>query len=141
MSPKRFYNYVLYFPTSQTVKAFLPWMLDQNYGYIVSVSSVLAFGGLPGLTDYCASKAAAYSFAESLHHELRAAKKTGISVTCVCPYHISTGMFTGIKVMFPSITRTLTPEEVAERTVYAVAEKQFVLLQPRVMYTLPFLKR
>ncbi len=125
----------------QTVKAFLPWMLENDYGYIVSVSSILAFGGLAGLTDYCASKAAAYTFAESLRQELCAAKKTGISVTCICPYLINTGMFNGVKVTFPSITRTLSTEEVADRTVRAVAEKQFVIILPRTMYTLLFLKR
>ena len=79
----------------QVVKAFLPWMIENDYGYIVSIASVVAFGGIPGLSAYSASKSAAYTFAEALRNELRAAKKTGITVTCVCPYHIRTGMFSG----------------------------------------------
>ena len=79
----------------QTVKAFLPWMLDNNYGYIVSIASVMAFQGVPKLSDYSASKAAALSFAESLRYELRQEKKTGITVTCICPYHIRTELFKG----------------------------------------------
>ena len=70
-------------------------MIENDYGYIVSIASVVAFGGLSGLTEYSASKSAAFTFAEALRHELRAAKKTGITVTCVCPYHIRTGMFKG----------------------------------------------
>ena len=85
----------------QTVRAFLPWMLENNYGYIVSISSVMAFSGVAGLTDYCASKAAAFTFAEALRHELKAANKNGITVTCVCPYHMSTGMFAGVNSMSP----------------------------------------
>ncbi len=125
----------------QTVKAFLPWMLDNDYGYIVSISSIMAFGGVPGLTEYCASKAAAYTFAEALRQELLAKKKTGISVTCVCPYHINTGMFNGVRPTFPSITRTLNEEEVAERTVRGMAERQFLVIQPRLYYLLIFVKR
>ena len=116
-------------------------MMENNYGYIVSISSVVAFGGVPGLTDYSSSKAAALSFAETLRHELKTAKKSGITVTCVCPYHMSTGMFAGVKVKFPSILRTLKPEEVAERTLWAVIDRQFLVVLPKIFYLLIFLKR
>ena len=81
--------------TLQVVKAFLPWMIKNDYGYIVSLASIMAFAGTPGLTDYAASKSAAYIFADALRSELRAANKMGITVTCVCPFHIKTGMFKG----------------------------------------------
>ena len=116
-------------------------MMENNYGYIVSISSVVAFGGVPGLTDYSSSKAAALSFAETLRHELKTAKKSGITVTCVCPYHMSTGMLPGVKANFPSILRTLKPEEVAERTLWAVIDRQFLVVLPKIFYLLIFLKR
>ena len=47
------------------------------------------------VSDYCASKFAAYGFAESLHFELRLLQKSKINTTIVCPYFIKTGMFEG----------------------------------------------
>jgi len=115
-------------------------MMENNYGHIVSISSIVAFVGVPGLTDYSSSKAASLSFAETLRHELKAAKKNRITVTCVCPYHMSTGMLPGVKANFPSILPTLKPEEVAERTLWAVIDRQFLVVLPKIFYLLIFLK-
>lgn len=49
-----------------TVKEFLPEMLKQNKGHIVSISSVAGIIGVPGLSDYCGSKFAAFGIDESL---------------------------------------------------------------------------
>ena len=114
--------------------------MEKNYGYIVSVASMMAFRGVPKLADYSASKAAAFSFMESLRYELRQEKKTGIVTTCVCPYHIRTELFKGIKSRFPVLMRSLSPEEVAQRTVTAMAEKQFVVVLPKIFYLAIFLK-
>lgn len=116
-------------------------MLENNYGYIVQISSVLAYSGVPRLSGYCASKAAALSFAETLRGELRVQKKTGVSVTCVCPFHIDTSMFTGATTAFPSLFPTLKAEGVAERILQAMKERQFLVAIPRSMYFLMFLKR
>lgn len=115
-------------------------MIDNNYGYIVSIASVLAFQGVPKLSDYTASKAAALSFMESLRYELRQDKKTGITLTCVCPYHIRTELFKGVTTRFPSLMRSLSPEEVAQRTLSAMADRQFVVILPRIFYLALFLK-
>lgn len=50
----------------QTVKAFLPSMLEKNRGHIVSTASAAGLFGVAGLCDYCASKFAAVGFMESL---------------------------------------------------------------------------
>ena len=116
-------------------------MLENNYGYIVQVVSILGWCGLPRLGHYCASKAAAISTAESLRQELRAQKKTGISVTCVCPYHMDSTMFAGSTTSFPSLLPPLKLERVAERILQAMEEKQFMVALPKVMYLLPIVKR
>ena len=121
----------------QTVKAFLPWMTNNNYGQIVQISSILAYNGLPKFSDYCASKAASLSFAETLYHELRDQKKTGVTVTCVCPFHMNTSMGTGVTSPLPC----LDPEYVSERVIQAIEEKQFIVIIPRLMYLFVFLKR
>ena len=79
-----------------TVKSFLPKMMEQNRGHIVTIASVAGFGGSPRLTDYSASKFAAIGFHESLVFELRGQGfKDTIFGTLVCPYVVDTGMFQG----------------------------------------------
>ena len=114
-------------------------MLENNYGYIVSIASVMGFGAVTGLVDYSSSKAAAYMFAEGLRRELHSRGSDGITVTCVCPFHVTTGMFTGITVS--PLLSSLTPAAVAERTVQAVADRQFLVVTPRLFYWVVFLKR
>ena len=124
----------------QTTKAFLPWMVENNYGYIISVASVLAFTGVSGLTDYCSSKAAVLNFTESLRCELIGLKKNGITVTCVCPYHVDTEMFAGVRTRFPGILKTLKPSAVADRTVKAVVRRDALVIMPSYFRLLIILK-
>ena len=49
-----------------TVKAFLPAMLEQDFGHVVTIASAAGMCGVPNLTDYCASKWAAMGFDEAL---------------------------------------------------------------------------
>jgi short-subunit dehydrogenase len=55
----------------------------------VGIASVAGYRGLPGSGAYCASKAAAIAYLESLRIELRG---SGISVTTVCPGYVATPM-------------------------------------------------
>lgn len=56
----------------QTVKAFLPDMISEQRGHIVTVSSVTGLLGTYACTDYSATKFACVGFHESLFSELRA---------------------------------------------------------------------
>ena len=55
--------------------------------------------------------------------------------------YVQTITFLGIRVAFPALCRTLEPEEVVERTVRAMAERQFLVVLPRLFYLALFLKR
>ncbi|MEO9968568.1 MAG: SDR family oxidoreductase [Hyphomonadaceae bacterium] len=61
----------------------LPHMLEQGWGRIINVSSMLAYapGGV-GHTLYPAAKAFVLRFSQSLHHELRG---SGVHCTATCP--------------------------------------------------------
>lgn len=59
----------------QTVKAFLPAMMEDDKGHIVSIASLAGHVGIPKLVDYCASKFAAVGFDEALRMELEVKKK------------------------------------------------------------------
>lgn len=116
-------------------------MMENNYGHIVQVASILGCFGQPRFSDYCASKAAAIAFSDTLRQELRAKKKTGISVTCACPGQMHTTMFAGVKTRIPWLFGPIRPEQVAERVLLAMEERQFLLVVPRLLYLIPFMKR
>ena len=60
-------------------------------GSIINVASIKAFGGLPTVSSYCASKAAVVSLTKSAALELR---DHGIRVNAICPGYFATNMIT-----------------------------------------------
>ncbi|XP_070555370.1 epidermal retinol dehydrogenase 2-like [Ptychodera flava] len=120
-----------------TIKAFLPTMIDNNHGHLVTIGSIAGSCGCPGLVEYCASKFAAVGLHESLMLEMDIQKVTGVHTTLVQPYFIDTGMFDGVKV---GIIPMLEQEYVAKKVVDAVQSNQKVLCLPKAMYVFPYLK-
>jgi all-trans-retinol dehydrogenase (NAD+) len=113
-------------------KAFLPAMTRRNSGHIVTIASLVGATPVPGMTDYVASKHAAYGFAESLRTEL-ADDAPGVRTTVVMPQVINTGMFEGVK--SPWYFPELRPEYAAKSILDAIeGNKQRLLLnRPAVM--------
>ena len=72
-----------------TTKAVLPHMKAANYGRIISASSINAFQGAFGQTNYTASKAAIVGFTHSLCREVG---KYNITVNAVAPGFIKSEM-------------------------------------------------
>lgn len=54
-----------------TCREFLPAMIKNNRGHVVTIASMAGITGVAGLVDYCASKFGAVGFDESLRLELR----------------------------------------------------------------------
>ncbi|CAF1576525.1 unnamed protein product, partial [Adineta steineri] len=111
------------------LKAFLPSMLDNNHGHVVTVASAAGLTGTARLVDYCSSKFAAVGLHEALTQELYALKKTGVKTTVVCPSFINTGMFEGVKtdVLFPLIKS----DDICDKIVEAIRKDQHMLLVPK----------
>jgi NAD(P)-dependent dehydrogenase (short-subunit alcohol dehydrogenase family) len=84
---------VRWFP--QTLKAFLPYMMDQNHGHIVTIASIVGKGAGGKASEYISSKFAAVGLHEAMEMELRALRRTGINMTLVCPALVDTGLFEG----------------------------------------------
>uniref|UniRef100_A0AAQ6ILB8 Short chain dehydrogenase/reductase family 16C, member 5a n=1 Tax=Anabas testudineus TaxID=64144 RepID=A0AAQ6ILB8_ANATE len=124
-----------------TYKAFLPAMLANNHGHLVSIASSAGLIGVNGLADYCASKFAAVGFAESVGLELLASGKDGIKTTIVCPYFINTGMFDGCQTKWPRLMPILKPDFVAKKIINAVLTDQVYVLLPKSMYFIAALKK
>ncbi|XP_071950676.1 estradiol 17-beta-dehydrogenase 11-like [Antedon mediterranea] len=106
-----------------TIRAFLPDMLEDDYGHIVTVSSLAGkFGTIPRLTDYCASKYAAVGLTECLDCELRSTGNTGVKTTLICPFFIDTGFIHGITIKHGD--DILKKEEVANLVVDAILREK-----------------
>jgi len=117
-----------------TTKAFLPAMLQQKSGHVVTISSAAGVIGVRGLADYCASKFAAVGFDEALRMELRS-MKSPVKTTVICPFFTDTGMFKGVKTRFPLLLPILKPETAVKRMVKAILRNRKRLIMPRFAFT------
>jgi 3-oxoacyl-[acyl-carrier protein] reductase len=102
-------------------------MLSQRKGVVVTISSISAFTGNPGQTNYAASKGAAISFTRSLAREVG---PMGIRVNTVAPGLIETDMISSLKpdlvnsiVQGSSLRRIGKPEEVAEAVAFLSSDR------------------
>lgn len=115
-----------------TVKSFLPAMLKQNKGHIVTIASSAGLAGASKLVDYCSSKFAAVGFDEALRAELRA-MKSKVRTTVICPFVANTGMFEGVRKRF-FLLPVLKPEKVAYKTIRVIEKNRRRLLMPKFVY-------
>ena len=122
-----------------TTRAFLPAMIRRGRGRVVTMASAGGLVGVPGLSDYCASKFAAVGFHESLRAELRR-EAPGVGATLVCPFFVNTGMFAGVRTRFPRLLPILEPETVAEAALRAVERDRALVVRPRFVHSLKLLR-
>jgi short-subunit dehydrogenase len=97
-------------------KAMLPDMIERGCGHICTIASAGGMLGNPRMTAYGASKWGAIGWSDSLRIELQKSR-SGVKVTTVAPYYISTGMFEGVR---SSIIPVLKPEYVAKKDIRAI---------------------
>ena len=71
----------------------LPIMYQQNSGKIISTASQLAYKGWPGLSHYCAAKAAIIAFTRSLSLEIGT---RNVTANCVAPGATQTPLLSSI---------------------------------------------
>ena len=71
----------------------LPIMYEQDYGKIINTASQLAYLGSPGLSHYCAAKAAIIAFTRSLSREIGT---RNVNANCVGPGATQTPILDGI---------------------------------------------
>jgi len=108
-------------------KAVIQGMLKRRFGRIINVSSVIAFSGNVGQTNYAASKAGLVGFTKSLAREVAS---RGVTVNVVAPGYIETDMTAkipdkikqAILAQIP-VGRVGRPEEVAPAVVFLASEE------------------
>ncbi|XP_032172385.1 epidermal retinol dehydrogenase 2 [Mustela erminea] len=123
-----------------TYKSFLPAMIANEHGHLVCISSSAGLVGVNKLADYCASKFAAFGFAESVFMETIVQKLKGIKTTIVCPFFIKTGMFEGCSTARPFLLPLLEPEYVADKIVDGILTDKVYLNVPKFISFVLFLK-
>lgn len=117
-------------------QAFLPAMVQANRGCVVTISSASGMLGVAKLTDYAASKFAAFGFMESLRSELRM-KRSSVNTLTVCPHYIGTGMFDGVQTRFPWLLPILEEQKVAARILASIEKGKAQLVMPWFVNVIP----
>jgi short-subunit dehydrogenase len=97
-----------------TFHPFIQAMARRRSGTLVGIASVAGIRGLPGHGAYCASKAAAISYCESLRGELRA---SGVKVVTICPGYVDTPLTRGNRYAMPFL---MSGHDFAERAFRAI---------------------
>lgn len=118
------------------LQAFLPSMLENNYGHIVAMSSMAGKMGLRNLVPYCGTKYAVRGIMESLAVELHEDPRAtdGIKFTTICPYIVSTGLCHKPNIRFEGLMKPATPGEAADQIVDAVRRNYVEITIPSDMY-------
>ena len=117
---------------------FLQDLISKDASHIVNIASASSFTPLPGGATYASSKAAVFSFTESLYIEFKKEKHEHVGITAVCPAFVNTGMFDGVKE--PIFIPMLNPERLAKKIIKAVIKNKLFVLEPAFIKIIPALK-
>ena len=98
-----------------TFQPFVDAMVQRGSGTLVGIGSVAGIRGLPGHGAYCASKAAAISYCESLRGEMR---PHGVRVVTISPGYIDTPLTRQNRYGMPFLMQA---DDFADRAFRAIA--------------------
>ncbi|KAK9448497.1 uncharacterized protein V1518DRAFT_419129 [Limtongia smithiae] len=106
-----------------TVKAFLPGMLKLRRGYVVIVSSVIAYIGPVKLSAYAASKSGLLGLYEALTYEVGANANvaSGVRTLLVVQGQMTSSLFEGVVTRHKIVAPVLDTRIVADRILLALS--------------------
>lgn len=110
--------------------AVLPTMIEQKFGRIVNITSVIGQGGGFGQANYAASKGGITAFTKTLALEMA---KFNITANCIAPGYVETDMVAAvpeevlakIRAMIP-LRRLGKPEEIAKAIAFLVTDADYI---------------
>ncbi|XP_054036107.1 epidermal retinol dehydrogenase 2 [Dryobates pubescens] len=120
-----------------TCKTFLPAMMAQNHGHLVTTDSA-ALMGVYRFSDYSASKYATLGMMEAINWEVSRAGKDGIKTTIVCPYFVNTALARGFESKCPLLLPVYEPEHVAGTIMDAIQKDKFYVMLPPTLHIAGF---
>ncbi|MBN2533032.1 MAG: SDR family oxidoreductase [Spirochaetales bacterium] len=117
--------------TTRLCRAAVPVMKKNGTGYIINVSSLMAFMPLAGQVMYSATKSYIVHFSEALQQELQ---KSSIKVQALCPGFIATNFLKSPEysesdseaLRMDSIT--MKPEKVVEESLLALKKRKVIFI-------------
>ena len=120
---------VNYFGTVALTKSVLPFMLNQNSGHIIAISSIVGKFGFYLRSAYSASKHALHGFFESLRMEIH---NENVKILIVCPgkirTNISVNAITGDgkkhSIMDESTDKGLSPDACAQQILNGIKNNE-----------------
>ncbi|CAH0405164.1 unnamed protein product [Chilo suppressalis] len=119
------------------LQAFLPTMLKNNNGHIVSMASMAGLMGLRNIVPYCGSKYAVRGIMEALamelHEDLTIATN-GIKFTTIYPTMVNTGLCQNPRVRFKAITNVVEKEFAADLIVDAIRREYLEITVPTELW-------
>jgi short-subunit dehydrogenase len=118
-------------------KAFLPSMIEQEFGRIVNIASAAGLSPNPGMTVYAGSKWAAVGWSDSLRIELEQ-NHGNLRVLTVMPSYINTVMFDGVKA--PLLIPFLDAEKISAKILHSVEKDKFYLREPFIIKFSPLIR-
>lgn len=101
-----------------TIKTFLPGMLREGKGTIVTISSVLGQLGAAQLSDYTAAKAGLTAMHKSITAEMRSHPE--IKTILVQPGQLSTPLFAGVRTPSSFFGPVIEPVDVAKEVIASI---------------------
>ena len=115
----------------------LPAMVARDNGHVCTIASAGGMLANPRMAIYAGSKWAAIGWSESVKIELKE-QKSGVKVTTIAPYYITTGMFDDVRSkVFP----LLQPEAAAAQIIKAIEQdKGMKVLVPWIPFPYHFIR-
>lgn len=122
-----------------TVKEFLPHMVENNHGMVVTVASWASWITAPSMVDYAASKAASQALHEGLTAELVTKYKAPrVRTVLVNQGYTKTALFQGYASDAAFVLPALEPETVAQAIVEQVLSgKSGHVIRPLIGHSIP----
>ncbi|XP_066247651.1 short-chain dehydrogenase/reductase family 16C member 6-like isoform X2 [Euwallacea similis] len=114
-----------------TLQAFLPAMQKNNYGHVVTLSSMAGLLGLKNLVPYNASKFAVRGLMDGLYEEFRRSPNNNVHFTTVYPYMVDTGLCKSVEITYPVFFKMLKPEYVVEKVFEAQVNNRRYISIPK----------
>jgi len=118
------------------LREFLPSMLKNNKGHIVTVCSAAGIIGTRYMVPYVGTKHAVHGYLEALKDELRhMPEKPRINFTTVYPCSVNTGLTSGVNCVskFSSLMPVLEPEDVARELIEGMRRNYEYVYLPKLV--------